>query len=100
MSNSKHAHFTPKEFYQIGSEALTSHSPQIRKKRQPLEIFQLVVEIDPNKSDYSVLSIENSKFDNKLLAYTSWVLSAPNMLASLQLPFDKEYDLAQTMIKL
>lgn len=59
--------------------------------------------IDPNKAGYSVPSIESSNFSGyKLLAYyyTSWALSAPDMLASLQLPFDKEYELAQKMIKL
>lgn len=59
--------------------------------------------IDPNKKGYSVPSIENSSFSGyKLLAYyyTSWALSAPDLLASLQLPFDKEYELAQTLNKL
>lgn len=59
--------------------------------------------IDPNKNGYSVPSIQNSSFSGyKLLAYyyTSWALSSPSLLSSLQLPFHKEYQLAQTMMKL
>ncbi|AEH02129.1 tetratricopeptide repeat protein [Lacinutrix sp. 5H-3-7-4] len=59
--------------------------------------------IDPNKKGYSIPSIKNSSFSGyKTLAYyyTSWALAIPEMLKSLQMPFDKEYKLAQTMIKL
>lgn len=59
--------------------------------------------IDPNKKGYSIPSIKNSSFSGyKILAYyyTSWAIAIPEMLKSLQMPFDKEYELAQTMIKL
>jgi hypothetical protein len=59
--------------------------------------------IDPNKDGYSIPSIKNSSFSGyKTLAYyyTSWAISVPEMLKSLQLPFDNEYELAQKMIKL
>ena len=80
-----------------------NHSQEAIKKTA-FEIATIgMAGIDPNKTGYSVPSIQNSDFSGyKLLAfyYTSWALSAPDMLASLQLPFNKEYELAQTMIKL
>lgn len=59
--------------------------------------------IDPNKNGYSIPSIKGSNFSGyKTLAYyyTSWEMGVPEMLNNLQLPFDSEYKLAQSMIKL
>src|SRR5690606_4562443 len=59
--------------------------------------------IDPNKKGYSVPSIPNSSFSGyKTLAYyyVSWALAIPEMLTSLGMPFDKEYDLAKNLINL
>jgi tetratricopeptide (TPR) repeat protein len=56
--------------------------------------------IDPNKKGYSIPSIKNSSFSGyKTLAYyyTSWALALPEMLKEIQLPFNKEYALAQTL---
>ncbi len=53
--------------------------------------------IDPKKKNYSVPSIKESSFNgHKTLAYyyVSWALALPEMLNSLQMPFDKEFDLA------
>ena len=55
--------------------------------------------INPNKKGYSVPSIEGSSFSGyKTLAYyyTSWALAIPEMLGSLQMPFEKEYELAKS----
>lgn len=59
--------------------------------------------IDPNKKGYSIPSIKDSSFSGyKTLAYyyVSWALAIPEMLKSLQMPFDEEYELAKKMIKL
>ncbi len=55
--------------------------------------------IDPNKEHgYEIPSIPASKFSGyKTLAYyyVRWALSMPEMLKSLQMPFDTEYELAK-----
>src|SRR5690606_28624508 len=54
--------------------------------------------IDPKKKGYSVPSIKNSSFSGyKTLAYyyVSWAVAIPEMVKSLQMPFDKEYELAR-----
>lgn len=59
--------------------------------------------IDPNKDNYSIPSIKGSHFSGyKTLAYyyVSWAIAIPEMLRSLQLPFDKEYKLAQNFMKI
>lgn len=59
--------------------------------------------IDPKKDGYSVPSIKNKSFTGyQALAYyyVSWALAIPEMLAQLQMPFDKEYELAKQMNKL
>ncbi|MFB9055990.1 hypothetical protein ACFFU9_04475 [Mariniflexile ostreae] len=59
--------------------------------------------IDPNKKNYSIPSIKNSNFSGyKTLAYyyVSWAIAIPEMLKQLQLPFDKEYELANKYLKL
>ena len=59
--------------------------------------------IDPKKNGYSVPSIPNSSFSGyKTLSYyyVSWALAIPEMLNSLNMPFDEEYDLANKMINL
>lgn len=58
--------------------------------------------IKPEKQDYIIPSIKNKKFSGyHLLAYyyISWKLAIPDMLASLQLPYDNEYQLAIQMFK-
>jgi len=59
--------------------------------------------IDPNKDGYSIPSIKNKTFTGyQALAYyyVSWAIAIPDMLAQLQMPFDKEYELANQMTKL
>lgn len=59
--------------------------------------------IDPNKDGYSVPSIKNTKFSGyRALAYyyVSWAIAIPEMLSQLQMPFEKEYELAKKLTKL
>jgi tetratricopeptide (TPR) repeat protein len=54
--------------------------------------------IDPNKDGYSIQSIPNKKFTGyQTLAfyYVSWAVGIPDMLNQLQMPFDKEYEIAK-----
>jgi hypothetical protein len=58
--------------------------------------------IDPKKKNYSVPSIKESSFSGyKTLAYyyVSWALASPELVESLQMPFDKEYDLATKFLE-
>jgi len=59
--------------------------------------------IDPSKDGYSIPSIRDKTFSGyKALAYyyVSWAVAIPEMLAQLQMPFDKEFDLANEYLKL
>jgi hypothetical protein len=54
--------------------------------------------IDPNKQGYRLNKIPNKKFSGyNLLAhyYVSWAIAIPELLAELQMPFEKEYELAK-----
>lgn len=53
--------------------------------------------IDPEKNGYNIPSIKDSNFSGyKTLAYyyVSWAKAIPEMLASLGMPFEKEYEIA------
>jgi tetratricopeptide (TPR) repeat protein len=53
--------------------------------------------INPNKENYSIPSIKDKTFTGyQMLAYyyTSWAIAMPDQVAQLQLPFDKEFELA------
>ena len=57
--------------------------------------------IDPKKDNYEVPSISNKKFTGyKALSfyYTSWAIAIPEMLSQLQMPFDKEYEVARSFL--
>lgn len=59
--------------------------------------------IDPNKNGYSIPSMKDTKLSGyKALAYyyVSWALGIPEMLSNLQMPFDKEYELAKQLTNL
>lgn len=56
----------------------------------------------PDKEGYEVASIKDKTFTGyHILAYyyVSWALAMPDMLKELQLPFQKEYELATSMNK-
>lgn len=57
---------------------------------------------NPENKDYRISAIKGKLFSGyHILAYyyVSWSLAIPEMLSQLQLPFDEEYKLAQTMHK-
>lgn len=59
--------------------------------------------IDPEKNGYSIPSIKSKVFTGyQALAYyyVSWAIAIPEMLARLQMPFDKEYELAKQLVEL
>ena len=56
----------------------------------------------PDKDDYRITSIKGKTFSGfHILAYyyVSWMLSIPEMVSQLNLPYDEEYKLATTMHK-
>ncbi|MFC5191876.1 tetratricopeptide repeat protein [Algoriphagus aquatilis] len=59
--------------------------------------------IDPKKQGYRLNKIPNKKFSGyNLLAYyyVSWAIAVPEMLSELQMPFEKEYELAKSIFNL
>lgn len=57
---------------------------------------------NPKKDGYTINSIKDKSFSGyHILAYyyVSWALAIPEMLSQLQLPYDKEYEMALTMFK-
>ncbi len=81
-----------------------SKTSQEEVKKIAFEIATIGTQgIDPNKKNYSIPSIKDSNFSGyKTLAYyyVSWAIGIPEMLNQLQLPFEKEYDLANKYLKL
>jgi hypothetical protein len=53
------------------------------------------------KSNYEVQSLNKTMSGYQTLAYyyVRWAIAIPEMLPQLQLPFDKEYDLAKKIVK-
>jgi len=78
--------------------------PKAEIKKIAFEIATIGTQgIDPNQKNYSIPSIKNSSFSGyKTLAYyyVSWALALPEMLNQIQMPFDKEYELATKFLKL
>lgn len=55
--------------------------------------------IDPKNDGYRIPSIPDSNFSGyQTLAYfyVSWALAVPEMVSSLGLPFDREFELAKS----
>lgn len=90
--------------YMVGALDYFADMPQDEIKKIAMEIATIgMTGIDPNKDGYQIPSIEGSSFSGyKTLAYyyVSWALAIPEMLSKLQMPFDKEYELAKQMINL
>lgn len=76
---------------------------QAEIKKIALEIAMLGIQgFNPQKEGYRVASIPGKSFSGyHILAYyyVSWALAIPEQLAELQLPFDKEYEMALIMNK-
>ena len=85
--------------YMVDALRFFSNTPKQEVKDIAFEIAQIgMTGIDPQKDGYRVSKIPNKKFSGyHLLAYyyVSWAIAIPEMLNQLQMPFDKEYDLAQ-----
>ncbi len=84
--------------YMIGALKYFEQFSREEIKKIAFDIAMVGTEgIDPNKQGYTVPSIEGKVFSGyHLLAYyyVSWALAVPEMLSELQLPFDKEYEIA------
>ena len=78
--------------------------PQEKIKRIAMEIaMQGSQGYSPDKEGYTINSMPDKTFSgNKILAYyyVSFALAVPDMLSQLQLPFEKEYELAKQMTEL
>ncbi|MEX2369767.1 MAG: hypothetical protein WD578_02085, partial [Bacteroidales bacterium] len=76
--------------------------PQEDVKKIAMEIAQVgITGIDPKKDGYKIPSIKGSSFSGyKTLAYyyVSWAIAIPEMLPQLQMPFDREYELAKEIV--
>ena len=84
-------------------EAIQYFEPKPKEdiKKIAFEIAMLGTQgFTPEKQGYKLASISGKEFSGyNILAYyyVSWALAIPEMLAQLQLPYDKEYKLALTM---
>ena len=90
--------------YMVGALEFFKPMEQPKVKELAFEFATLGMSgIDPKKDGYSIPSIKNKKltgYQALSYYYVSWALAIPEMLAQLQMPFDKEYELAQQMTKL
>lgn len=90
--------------YMVGAIEFFKPMDQPKVKELAFEFATLGMSgIDPKKDGYSIPSIKNKSFTGyQALAYyyVSWATAIPEMLAQLQMPFDKEYELAKQMTKL
>lgn len=79
------------------------HMPKERIQKIASEIaMQGTQGYRPDKKDYKLNTVSGKTFSGyHILAwyYVSWMLTAPEMVPQLQLPYDQEYKLALTMYK-
>ncbi|XAI96376.1 hypothetical protein [Microcystis phage Mwe-JY31] len=89
--------------YMVGAIQRYSNVSKAELQKVAFEIATIGINgIDPNGSGYSVASIPGITFTGyHLLAYyyVTWKLFNPELHKKLQLPFDKEYELAQHLAK-
>ncbi|EOZ97851.1 TPR repeat protein [Indibacter alkaliphilus LW1] len=87
--------------YMVGALEHFKGMPKDQVKDIAFEIAMLGRNgINPEKKGYKVNKIPGQSFSGyKLLAYyyVSWAVAIPEMLKELQMPFDKEYELAKQM---
>ncbi len=90
--------------YMVGAIEFFKQMAKPKVKELAFEFATLGMSgIDPKTEGYSIPSIKNKSFTGyQALAYyyVSWATAIPEMLDQLQMPFDKEYVLAQQMTKL
>jgi len=93
----------PVAMYMVGALEFYQSMNKEKIKKIAFEFATLGMNgINPEKDNYEVPSIPNKKFTGyKALAfyYTSWAIGIPEMLSQLQMPFDKEYDVANSFLK-
>jgi Tfp pilus assembly protein PilF len=89
--------------YMVGAKNYLQDLSKEKLKEIALEIAQAGIHgIDPNQDGYKLASVPGKKFSgSQLLAwcYVSWSMAIPEMVASLQIPFDREYKVAKGMVK-
>jgi len=84
--------------YMVGALEYFSDMPKKDVKEIAMDLAKVgMTGIDPKKDGYHIPSIKGSSFSGyKTLAYyyVSWAIAIPEMLSQLQMPFEKEYELA------
>lgn len=87
--------------YMVGALEYFTPLEQAEVKKIAFEFATLgIAGIDPKKNGYTVPSIDNISFSGyKALAYyyVSWAVGIPESLAELQMPFDREFELAKQL---
>lgn len=87
--------------YMVGALNYFKSMPVEKVKEIAFEIAMLGRSgINPEKKGYKLNKIPNTSFSGyKLLAYyyVSWAIGMPEMLKELQMPFDKEFELAEQL---
>lgn len=90
--------------YMVDALNYFENMPHHKIKEMAYELAMMGTQgIHPSNQNYIISSIPNKKFSGyHVLAYyyVSWALAMPEMLAQLQMPFDKEYELAKQMTEL
>ena len=90
--------------YMVGAIEFLKPMAKSEVKELAFEFATLGINgIDPKKDGYSIPSIKTKSFTGyQALSYyyVSWAIAIPEMLAQLQMPFDKEYELANQMSQL
>lgn len=86
--------------YMLGALSYFEGKPKDQIKSIAFEFAKLgMAGIDPKKDNYSVPSIDKKMTGYQALSYyyVSWALAIPELLAELQLPFEREYEVTQKM---
>jgi tetratricopeptide (TPR) repeat protein len=89
--------------YMVDAMQYFENKPKEEIKKIAFEIAMLGTQgLRPDKSDYKLNSIAGKVFTGyHILAYyyVSWAMAIPEMLSQLQLPYDDEYTMAESMYK-
>jgi tetratricopeptide (TPR) repeat protein len=88
--------------YMVSALQYFKDMPKEEVKKIAMDIATVgMTGIDPKKDGYHIPSIKGSSFSGyQTLAYyyVSWAIAIPEMLAQLEMPFDKEYEVARELI--
>lgn len=87
--------------YMVSALEYFEPMPQSKVKELAFEFATLGMSgIDPKKKGYSVPSIKNAFFSGYMALayyYVSWAVGIPESLAELQMPFDREFEMAKQL---